>query len=246
MGGQDFIYSQRSGVAETLFKGDLLGVDADVVADLRARGESSRDLSFIRGAYHVPERFLERFATHVAKNLLVNDDDDDDDDDGTTREKNTTRRAVGLRAAGVPLILGIWGGKGCGKTFNVELCCRDMGITPFVVSAGELEDPVAGEPGAALRRAYVAAADEAARRGTPTVLVVNDLDAERREIQGRQGDGEQPDRAGEPDEPVRHPHRGRARRPQTRGPPRLGLARGARRRERRRRTRRHAKALRGA
>ena len=100
MGGQDFIYSQRSGVAETLFKGDLLGVDADVVADLRARGESSRDLSFIRGAYHVPERFLERFATHVAKNLLVNDDDDDDDDDGTTREKNTTRRAVGLRAAG--------------------------------------------------------------------------------------------------------------------------------------------------
>ena len=177
MGGQDFIYSQRSGVAETLFKGDLLGVDADVVADLRARGESSRDLSFIRGAYHVPERFLERFATHVAKNLLVNDDDDDDDDDGTSHEKKTTRRAAGLRAAGVPLILGIWGGKGCGKTFNVELCCRDMGITPFVVSAGELEDPVAGEPGAALRRAYVAAADEAARRGTPTVLVVNDLDA---------------------------------------------------------------------
>ena len=75
MGGQDFIYSQRSGVAETLFKGDLLGVDADVVADLRARGESSRDLSFIRGAYHVPERFLERFATHVAKNLLVSGSD---------------------------------------------------------------------------------------------------------------------------------------------------------------------------
>jgi len=185
LGGQDFIYSQRSGVAETLFKGDLLGVDADVVADLRARGESSRDLSFIRGTYHVPERFLERFATHVAKNLLVNDEDDDVGFDGTgasdgTKKntfKNTTRRSSGLRAAGVPLILGIWGGKGCGKTFNVELCCRDMGITPFVVSAGELEDPVAGEPGAALRRAYVAAADEAARRGTPTVLVVNDLDA---------------------------------------------------------------------
>ena len=185
LGGQDFIYSQRSGVAETLFKGDLLGVDADVVADLRARGESSRDLSFIRGTYHVPERFLERFATHVAKNLLVNDEVDDVGFDGTgasdgTKKntfKNTTRRSSGLRAAGVPLILGIWGGKGCGKTFNVELCCRDMGITPFVVSAGELEDPVAGEPGAALRRAYVAAADEAARRGTPTVLVVNDLDA---------------------------------------------------------------------
>mgnify|MGYP007045259341 CR=1 FL=1 len=40
-----------------------------------------------------------------------------------------------------------------------------------------IEKPHGFEPGAALRRAYVAAADEAARRGTPTVLVVNDLDA---------------------------------------------------------------------
>ena len=72
---------------------------------------------------------------------------------------------------------------------------------------------MAGEPRRRARRAYAAAADEAARRGTPTVLVVNDLDAGVGEIQGRQGDGEQPDRAGEPDEPVRHPHRGRARDP---------------------------------
>jgi len=171
LGGQDFIYSQRSGVSESLFKGDLLGVDADVASgDLRARGESSRDLSFIRGEYYVPERFLERFAAHVAKNYLVVDEADDGD------ESSSSSRS-GLRAAGVPLILGIWGGKGCGKSFNVELCCRDMGITPFVVSAGELEDPVAGEPGASLRRRYVAAANEAARRGKPTVLVINDLDA---------------------------------------------------------------------
>jgi hypothetical protein len=78
-------------VAETLFKGDLLGVDADVVADLRARGESSRDLSFIRGTYHVPERFLERFATHVAKNLLVNDEDDDVGFDGTGASDGTKK-----------------------------------------------------------------------------------------------------------------------------------------------------------
>jgi hypothetical protein len=161
LGGQDFIYSQRSGVSESLFKGDLLGVDADVASgDLRARGESSRDLSFIRGEYYVPERFLERFAAHVAKNYLVVDEDDDDDESSSSSNS-------GLRAAGVPLILGIWGGKGCGKSFNVELCCRDMGITPFVVSAGELEDPVAGEPGASLRRRYVAAANEAKRRGKP-------------------------------------------------------------------------------
>ena len=39
----------------------------------------------------------------------------------------------------VPLMLGVWGKKGCGKSFNVELCCLEMGITPVVVSAGELE-----------------------------------------------------------------------------------------------------------
>ena len=111
LGGQDFIYSQRSGVSESLFKGDLLGVDADVASgDLRARGESSRDLSFIRGEYHVPERFLERFAAHVAKNYLVVDEDDDDDDGAPM--KNVSSSRSGLRAAGVPLILGIWGGKG--------------------------------------------------------------------------------------------------------------------------------------
>lgn len=30
LGGEDYIYSQRSGVKEELFKGQLLGVDADV------------------------------------------------------------------------------------------------------------------------------------------------------------------------------------------------------------------------
>ena len=178
MGGQDFIYSQRSGVSESLFKGRLLGVDADVASgDLRAPGESSRDLSFLRGAYRVPERFAERFAAHVAKNLLVDDASPRVSESGEEKTPASSSSRAGLRAADAPLILGIWGGKGCGKSFNVELCCRDMGITPFVVSAGELEDPVAGEPGATLRRRYVAAAEEAERRGTPTVLVIDDLDA---------------------------------------------------------------------
>ena len=36
-------------------------------------------------------------------------------------------------------MLGVWGKKGCGKSFNVELCCLEMGVTPVIVSAGELE-----------------------------------------------------------------------------------------------------------
>ena len=43
--------------------------------------------------------------------------------------------------------LGIWGPKGCGKSFNIELCCKKLDIQPIIVSAGELEDGTAGEPG---------------------------------------------------------------------------------------------------
>ena len=42
---------------------------------------------------------------------------------------------------------GIWGPKGCGKSFNIELCCKKLNIQPIIVSAGELEDGTAGEPG---------------------------------------------------------------------------------------------------
>jgi hypothetical protein len=48
--------------------------------------------------------------------------------------------AVGVRGS-TPLILGVWGKKGCGKSFNVELCCLEMGVTPVIISAGELEVP---------------------------------------------------------------------------------------------------------
>ena len=173
LGGQDFIYSQRSGVSEDLFKGTLLGVDADcATGDLRANTEA-RDLTHLRGKYHVPTRFKNKFAAHVAKNLLCDNDANECGTSGGT----TTRTSSGLRASGVPLLLGVWGSKGCGKSFSLELACRDMKIAPFMVSAGELEDPVAGEPGALLRRRYLAASKYATTRGVPTVLIINDLDA---------------------------------------------------------------------
>ena len=157
LGGQDFIYSQRSGVSETLYKGDVLGVDADVATgDMRAT--ELRAFANVLGAYHVPERFRDRFALHVAKHALAQSG------------------AIPPDAA-PPLILGIWGAKGCGKSFNLELCCRDLGVVPIVTSAGELEDPVAGEPGALLRRRYLAAAEAARRENRPAILIVNDLDA---------------------------------------------------------------------
>lgn len=148
-------------------------MDADcATGDLRANTEA-RDLTHLRGKYHVPTRFKNKFAAHVAKNLLCDDDANECGTSGGT----TTRTSSGLRASGVPLLLGVWGSKGCGKSFSLELACRDMKIAPFMVSAGELEDPVAGEPGALLRRRYLAASKYATMRGVPTVLIINDLDA---------------------------------------------------------------------
>uniref|UniRef100_A0A0D9ZRV2 Ribulose bisphosphate carboxylase/oxygenase activase AAA helical domain-containing protein n=1 Tax=Oryza glumipatula TaxID=40148 RepID=A0A0D9ZRV2_9ORYZ len=56
-----------------------------------------------------------------------------------------------------PLFLdkvGIWGGKGQGKTFQTELIFRAMGVEPVIMSAGELESEKAGEPGRLIRDRY--------------------------------------------------------------------------------------------
>ena len=42
----------------------------------------------------------------------------------------------------VPLILGIWGGKGQGKTFQCMLAYKKLGINPIVMSAGTRSPPV--------------------------------------------------------------------------------------------------------
>jgi len=86
----------------------------------------------------------------------------------------------------VPLILGIWGKKGCGKTFNVELACVHMGITPVIVSAGELEDEVAGMPGLRIRDRYLEAASMMHVQGRPTCLIINDIDAGLGRFRGEQ------------------------------------------------------------
>lgn len=54
----------------------------------------------------------------------------------------------------VPLILGIWGGKGQGKTFQCTLAYKKLGIGPVVMSAGELESGNAGEPAKLIRQRY--------------------------------------------------------------------------------------------
>jgi len=76
----------------------------------------------------------------------------------------------------VPLILGIWGGKGQGKTFQTELGLKKLGITPIVMSAGELESGNAGEPAKLVRQRYRESSD-IIKKGKMCSLFINDLDA---------------------------------------------------------------------
>jgi len=159
LGGQDFIYSQASGVEDGLFKGDVLGVMADAATmDFRERA-GARSLAEVDASLHVPERLLQRVAAHVARCYLG-------------------AGAVGGRAgAGSPLILGVWGPKGAGKTFSVEVAMKKMGVRVVALSAGELEDERAGEVSRRIRSRYALCQSIVAAEGEAAALVISDLDA---------------------------------------------------------------------
>lgn len=104
-------------------------------------------------AYYISPRFLDKLAVHITKNYLNLD---------------------GVR---VPLILGIHGRKGEGKTFHCELVYERMGVEVVHISGGELESPDAGDPARLIRLRYREAAELVRVRGVMAVLMINDLDA---------------------------------------------------------------------
>ncbi|KAL5569033.1 hypothetical protein UlMin_025608 [Ulmus minor] len=87
-----------------------------------------------------------------------------------------TKNFMSLPNIKVPLILGVWGGKGQGKSFQCELVFAKMGINPIMMSAGELESGNAGEPAKLIRQRYREASD-IIRKGKMCALFINDLDA---------------------------------------------------------------------
>ncbi len=104
-------------------------------------------------SYYISPSFLDKLAVHITKNFL---------------------QLPGVR---VPLILGIHGRKGEGKSFQCELVFERMGIEAIHMSAGELESPDAGDPGRLIRLRYREASELSKVRGKMCVLMINDLDA---------------------------------------------------------------------
>ncbi|PSN12272.1 ribulose 1,5-bisphosphate carboxylase [filamentous cyanobacterium CCP5] len=104
-------------------------------------------------AYYISPRFLEKLAVHITKNYLK------------------------LPDVKVPLIMGVHGRKGEGKTFQCELVYERMGIEVVHISGGELESPDAGDPARLIRLRYREAAELVKVRGRMAVLMINDIDA---------------------------------------------------------------------
>jgi ribulose bisphosphate carboxylase small subunit len=104
-------------------------------------------------AFYIAPQFLDRLAVHITKNYL------------------------NLPNVKVPLILGVHGRKGEGKSFQCDLVYERMGLEVVYMSAGELESPDAGDPARLIRLRYREAGELSRVRGKMAILMINDIDA---------------------------------------------------------------------
>ncbi|XP_004305457.1 PREDICTED: ribulose bisphosphate carboxylase/oxygenase activase, chloroplastic [Fragaria vesca subsp. vesca] len=163
--GEDYLYrlgkeadnmniavGARAGVVDDLFVGQFLGRDSDIVFDYRQK--VTRSFQYLQGDYYIAPLFMDKVVCHMTKNYLAP-----------------------ILNTKVPLILGIWGGKGQGKSFQTELIFQAMGVEPVIMSAGELESERAGEPGKLIRERYRTASQVVQNQGKMSCLMINDIDA---------------------------------------------------------------------
>ncbi|KAL4518051.1 hypothetical protein Ndes2526B_g01513 [Nannochloris sp. 'desiccata'] len=150
-------HGQNSNMIDSLFTGNILGHVSDI-ADGTLRNYEFRTFNNLVGDYYVAPKFLDAVALHITKNFLS----DFGCFDSMTR---------------IPLILGIWGGKGQGKSFQTELIFKKLGVEAVIMSAGELESEWAGQPGKLIRERYRKASELSKVRGKLSCLMINDLDA---------------------------------------------------------------------
>jgi ribulose bisphosphate carboxylase small subunit len=104
-------------------------------------------------SYFIPPAFLDALSLHITKNFLE------------------------LPNVRVPLIMGVHGRKGEGKSFMCELVFKRMGMGVIYMSAGELESPDAGDPARLIRLRYREAGEWSKINGRMSVLMINDIDA---------------------------------------------------------------------
>ncbi|XWS67107.1 hypothetical protein CRYUN_Cryun05aG0258500 [Craigia yunnanensis] len=147
--------TRGKGMVDTLFQAPMgTGTHHAIMSsyDYTSQGLRMYNLDNNMDGFYIAPAFMDKVVVHITKNFL------------------------NLPNIKVPLILGIWGGKGQGKSFQCELVLAKMGINPIMMSAGELESGNAGEPAKLTRQRYREAAD-IIRKGKMCCLFINDLDA---------------------------------------------------------------------
>jgi len=143
------------GMVDSKFQGGfgLGGTQNAIMQGSDYVSDGFKDLSNMTDeGYYISKSYMDKITVHVAKNFMD------------------------LPKIKVPLILGIWGGKGQGKTFQSTLIFKRLGIAPIIMSAGELESGNAGEPAKLIRQRYREASD-IIKKGKMSTLFINDLDA---------------------------------------------------------------------
>ncbi|KAK6136064.1 hypothetical protein DH2020_030169 [Rehmannia glutinosa] len=147
--------TRGKGMVDSLFQAPTgMGTHDPVLSSYEYISQGLRQYNFdnTMGGFYIAPAFMDKLIVHISKNFMT------------------------LPNIKVPLILGIWGGKGQGKSFQCELVFAKMGINPIMMSAGELESGNAGEPAKLIRQRYREAAD-IIKKGKMCCLFINDLDA---------------------------------------------------------------------
>ncbi|KAF6151386.1 hypothetical protein GIB67_012246 [Kingdonia uniflora] len=147
--------TRGKGLVDTLFQAPSGAGTHDAIMssyDYISTGLRQYSLDNNMDGFYIAPAFMDKLVVHITKNFMT------------------------LPNIKVPLILGIWGGKGQGKSFQCELVFAKMGITPIMMSAGELESGNAGEPAKLIRQRYREASD-IIKKGKMCCLFINDLDA---------------------------------------------------------------------
>ncbi|KAJ0987809.1 hypothetical protein J5N97_006165 [Dioscorea zingiberensis] len=147
--------TRGKGMVDSLFQapmGDGTHIPVMNSYEYISQGLRHYNLDNTMDGFYIAPAFMDKLVVHICKNFMK------------------------LPNIKVPLILGIWGGKGQGKSFQCELVFAKLGINPIMMSAGELESGNAGEPAKLVRQRYREAADLIAK-GKMCALFINDLDA---------------------------------------------------------------------
>ena len=122
-------------------------------SQIESNEEGGREITMNEETVYIPERFRKVVTLHIIKNVLK------------------------IPNVPTPLILGIHGPSGDGKTFQCEYFLNNLGVKTFLISGGQLESYDAGKPAELIRQTYLQAG-KAISDGNELMaaLLINDFD----------------------------------------------------------------------